>query len=136
MGVVFISLISKSIEVDTRKLIENIGSNPDMEQELVGQFVSETNRKIGRQHRNMFIALFTHLYSFDYESLLKDTTKFIVLGAVPRISRTERAKLLRVMLACFRGYMGNDYSVLLDECADKCRCHKVLQETGDDLPFV
>ena len=44
-----ISLISKSIEADTKKLIENISSNPDKEQELVDQFISETNRKIGRQ---------------------------------------------------------------------------------------
>ena len=41
-----ISLISKSIEADTKKLIENISSNPDKEQELVDQFISETNRKI------------------------------------------------------------------------------------------
>ena len=65
-----ISLISKSIEADTKKLIENISSNPDKEQELVDQFISETNRKIGRQHRNMFITLFTTLYGYDYETIV------------------------------------------------------------------
>ena len=69
-----ISLISKSIEADIKKLIENISSNPDKEQELVDQFISETNKKIGRQHRNMFITLFTTLYAYDYESLSRDTT--------------------------------------------------------------
>ena len=122
-----ISLISKSIEADTKKLIENISSNPDKEQELVDQFISETNKKI---------TLFTTLYGYDYESLSRDTTKFIVLGVVPKISRMERSKLLRVMLNCFSRYFGNDYSVLLNECADKIESHKVLQETGDDLPFV
>ena len=96
-----ISLISKSIEADTKKLIENISNNPDKEQELVDQFISETNKKIGRQHRNMFITLFTTLYAYDYESLSRHTTKFIVLGVVPKISRMERSKLLRVMLDCF-----------------------------------
>lgn len=41
-----ISLISKSIEADTKKLIENISNNPDKEQELVDQFISETNKKM------------------------------------------------------------------------------------------
>ena len=133
---VSISLISKSIEADTKKLIENISNNPDKEQELVDQFILETNKKIGRQHRNMFITLFTTLYGYDYESLSRDTTKFIVLGVVPKISRMERSKLLRVMLDCFSRYFGNDYSVLLNECADKIESHKVLAETGEDLPFV
>lgn len=133
---VFISLISKSIETDTKKLIENIGSNPDKKQELVGQFITATNRKICRQHRHMFITLFTTLYGYDYESLSRDATKFIVLDSIPKVSRAERAKLLRVMLDCFNRYFGNDYSVLLDECADKCKNHRILQETGGDLPFV
>lgn len=84
----------------------------------------------------MFITLFTTLYGYDYESLSRDTTKFIVLGVVPKISRLERSKLLRVMLDCFSRYFGNDYSVLLNECADKIESHKVLAETGNDLPFV
>lgn len=75
-------------------------------------------------------------HGYDYESLSRDTTKFIVMDVVPKISKLERSKLLRVMLECFSRYFGDDYSVLLNECADKIESHKIPQETGEDLPFV
>ena len=121
-----------------RELIHNTKEHPDDIENLVDEFEKVLYKRILDNKRMIFIQFIASIYEYDYKSLERDVLKHIVLDTYTciGISKKERVHMLRVALFAYRRWLGNDYSILLDECYDKIKVQETMEEAGDKLPFV
>lgn len=78
------------------------------------------------------IDIYVMLYDHDYEALRRDLAMLCLMDFDYTPTRGERIRMLCILLGATKKYVGDDYSLLLNECSRVIEYRTEIE----DLPFV